>query len=107
MDTSALVGAAAAHWRDLAAFAYNSSRSGPGAVVIHADDLTAGTQPTLAWFAAADVPAGDDFRSLMLQSDMDREVVLVIVTGQDDIAVVLSADASRPSPEECARSAET
>jgi hypothetical protein len=55
------------------------------------------------WFSAADVPAGDDFRTLMQQSDPETHVVLIVVTAQDDVAIVLKAEGDRPSPETCAK----
>jgi len=105
MDHDKLIEAAARHWTSLAAFAWRSARHGNGAVVVHADDLVGEAVPPVNWFAAADVPAGDDFRTLMVQADPERDVVLVVVTAEADVTLVLSANDGRPSPETCAKDA--
>ena len=44
------------------------------------------------YIAADDVPAGDDFRTLMLSHDPSRQVVLIIGGGgADEIAIVVEA----------------
>ncbi len=105
MDHTTLIHAAAKHWNALAAFAWTSGQKGHGAVVVHCEDLIAEAVPAMNWFAAADVPPGDDFRTLMVQSDAHHDVVLVVVTAEEDIAMVLSASDGRPSPEACAKEA--
>ena len=105
MDHNALIKAAAKHWNALAAFAWTSGRTGHGAVVVHCDDLIAEAVPVMNWFAAADIPPGDDFRTLIVQADPHQDVVLVVVTAEKDVAMVLSASDGRPSPEACAKEA--
>ena len=102
MDHETLIHAAGRHWNALAAFAWTSGRNGTGAVVVHLDDLVGEAVPPMNWFGSADVPAGDDFRTLMVQADPERDVVVVVVTAEEDVALVLSAGDGRPSPETCA-----
>ncbi|MCH2137598.1 MAG: hypothetical protein MK074_00915 [Phycisphaerales bacterium] len=102
---AATIEAAAAHWDAMAAFAWTSAQtSGPGAVVMHRADLHQDT-PAMHWFAAADVPAGDDFRTLMTRCDASTQVMVIVVDDHGDQAIVLEADASRRSPPECAENA--
>ena len=104
LDDTAMIEAAARHWCAMAALAWVSSRTtGPGAVVIHRADLTLDS-PSMQWFAAEDIPKGDDFRTLMVQCDPQRQVVLIVVDEHGDQAVVLEADEEHPAPEQCARS---
>jgi hypothetical protein len=101
-----MIEAAAAHWEALAAFAWRSAlATGPGAVVLHKADLMGHAAPAMNWFAACDVPAGDDFRTLMLQQDPSMAIMLIVVSDQDDQAIVLQADGDRPSPLQCAQRA--
>ena len=109
MADTDMIQAAAVHWEALAAFAWQSALvTGPGAVVLHRTDLGGAAAPTMNWFAASDVPAGDDFRTLMLQQDPSRAVMLIVVSDGGDQAVVLQAEGDRPTPAQCAhRAADT
>ena len=101
VDDTDTIENAARHWSSLAAFAWASAQaSGPGAVVMHKADL-AESEPAMHWFAASDVPAGDDFRSLMLQYDATRQVVLIVVDEAGDQAIVLEAGDDRQTPPQC------
>lgn len=89
--------AASALWPVLLAFAQDSSRlSGRGAVLMEREELlkqdTEAGHPAMNYIAAADVPAGDDFRTLMLNYDPDRQVVLILGgAGIEEIAIVVEA----------------
>ena len=105
MENDTLVQYLSRHWEVLAAFAWQAAEdSGPGAVVVHRDELSLNT-PTMNWFAAADVPTGDDYRTLMMRCNRATDVMVVVVDDQSDQAVVLNAGPGRPPPEACAREA--
>ena len=89
--------AATALWPELSAFARDShALSGRGAVLIERASLLdperAGECPVMNYIAADDVPSGDDFRTLMLNHDPERQVVLIIGGGgAEEIAIVVEA----------------
>ena len=86
MDTSdptSEISAAMTLWSDLFTFARRSwELSGRGAVLMERAALrtfVAGDPvPAMNFIAAVDVPGGDDFHSLMLQYEPERQVVLIL-----------------------------
>ncbi|MCH2149045.1 MAG: hypothetical protein MK095_06380 [Phycisphaerales bacterium] len=88
------VEAAMALWPVLLPFAQQSHElSGPGAVLMERARLLEpeGDGPVMNYIAAEDVPAGDDFRPLMLQYDPARQVVLILggAGAADELVLVL------------------
>ena len=87
--------AATAMWPVLWSFAQDShALSGRGAVLMERESLLdpgrGGGHPVMNYIAAEDVPAGDDFRALMLSHDPSSQVVLIIGGGgADEIAIVV------------------
>ena len=83
-----------ARWPSLHEFARRSHElSGPGAVLLEREALRttpAGDDLPMNYIAAGDVPAGDDFRPLMLQIEPARQVMLILGgDGQDETVLVL------------------
>ena len=89
--------AATALWPLLWPFARDShALSGRGAVLMERESLLDpgrdGGHPIMNYIAADDVPAGDDFRALMLGHDPASQVVLIIGGGgADELAIVVEA----------------
>ena len=83
-----------ARWPELLEFSRRSHElSGPGAVLMERSSLlAAGTEERVPmnYVAAQDVPAGDDFRPLMLKIDPDHQVMLILGgDGNEETVVVL------------------
>ena len=79
-------------WPVLLPFAQRSYElSGPGAVLMERSCLLDphGGEPVMNYIAAEDVPAGDDFRPLMLQYDHTRQIVLILGGDGDAEELVL------------------
>ena len=88
------VEAAMARWPSLHEFARRSHElSGPGAVLVERDALRSTPvedELPMNYIAAGDVPAGDDFRPLMLRIEPHRQVMLILGgDGLDETVLVL------------------
>jgi hypothetical protein len=87
-------------WTELSTFAAESWRlSGRGAVLMERTVLLAHAPgdpvPPLNYISAEDVPAGDDFRTLMLQYEPERQVVLILGGGDSgELALVIEPSES-------------
>ena len=97
-DATPLIEAASACWEQLAGFAWRSYRlSGPGAVLALVEDLMRvgsgdpGAEVPLNYFARDDIPAGDDFRSLMDTYDPSCQVMLMVGSDQGEQVLILEA----------------
>ena len=99
-DTSSEISAAMNLWPDLFTFASRSwELSGRGAVLMEREALRSheadDPPPGMNYIAAADVPSGDDFQSLMLQYEPTKQVVLILGGGTlDEIAMVIEPSGS-------------
>lgn len=83
-----------ARWPELLEFSRRSHEiSGPGAVLIERASLLASEVDqaiAMNYVAAQDVPAGDDFRPLMLKIDPNHQVMLILGgDGNEETVVVL------------------
>tara|TARA_Y100000589_G_scaffold325678_1_gene364053 strand:+ start:637 stop:969 length:333 start_codon:yes stop_codon:yes gene_type:complete len=98
-----LINAASGNWDQLAAFAWKSFQfSGPGAVLVLAEDLLDGEQGELPmnYFAMEDIPPGDDFRSLMAQYDPGSQVMLMIgLEDGEQVLVIEALEGQRRRPD--------
>lgn len=103
-----LIEAASACWDEIAAFAWKSYQlSGRGAVLVLAGDLhsAAERQPgvplTMNYFAQEDVPAGDDFRSLMGTYEPQTQVMLMIGDQEqgEQVLILEATDGQRARPD--------
>ena len=89
------IAAAMRLWSELSTFAMDSWRlSGRGAVLMERalllDHAPGDPVPPLNYIAAEDVPPGDDFRTLMLQYEPERQVVLILGGGgSEELALVI------------------
>ena len=94
-EPSPEINAAMRLWTELSAFARESWRlSGRGAVLMERtlllDHASGDPVPPLNYIAAEDVPTGDDFRTLMLQYEPERQVVLILGGGgSEELALVI------------------
>ena len=102
-DMNELINAASGNWDQLAAFAWKSFQfSGPGAVLVLAEDLLDGEQGELPmnYFAMEDIPPGDDFRSLMAQYDPGSQVMLMIgLEDGEQVLVIEALEGQRRRPD--------
>ena len=108
-DLNKLIEAASGCWNRIAAFAWGSYElAGRGAVLVLAGDLLeAAGDPTmleglpLNYFSREDVPAGDDFRSLMGSYDPHAQVMLMIggIESGEQVFILEAVEGHRVRPD--------
>lgn len=106
-------------WEHLAAFAWEQHLTeGKGVVLADHDELLAAAEQvrggessalSLGYVGASEVPPGDDFLKIILESDPKKHVLLLVRHDDNEreedeqLYVLEPADSGRPSPRECYR----
>lgn len=106
-------------WEHLAAFAWEQHLTeGKGVVLAEHDELLAAAARVskgessslwLGYIGASEVPPGDDFLKIILESDPKKQVLLLVRHGESDreedeqLYLLEPAESGRPSPQECYR----
>lgn len=115
-DLRRIIDAAARLWEPLAAAAWAGFRQhGRGAVLLEEADLLAvrgdAADVPVTFLPCTIVHRGDDFRGMLLRSDPERQVMLIVrrrprADGAprpegDELLLTLESGTDRPSPAEC------